>query len=263
MAQLKYPGWTIASETWGADEVVHRLNIVAANFVLDCFCELVGVEALTRFTVEIRQDPVGPMSCAQRDNPGRGYTTDFRIYLDCEPGSYQQLIYQLAHETCHVMMDNRPFHKHLQWISECLCEAASLQVLELARINALELNAALGYKRSSTFVHHYIDRVLPPCSAKWEEENVPVDIFSFYSRYRDCFISDPNGPLTENDLRWRNEKMALAFLDWLKNEPECWRSITDIPSGDAFITTQDFLVSWVERTMYPYFTRALLALVSS
>ena len=69
-----------------------------------------------------------PLTAPKRFNPN--ITADNIVFITCEDGYWSQIIYQLGHEFSHVVMDCYPENESLKWISECLCEAASIYMLD-------------------------------------------------------------------------------------------------------------------------------------
>lgn len=74
-----------------------------------------------------------PMTAPKRLNPYMLNTdVDYFVFLHSNDNMWSQNIYQLAHEYSHVVMGCYPNNERLKWISECLCEAASIHLLRIA-----------------------------------------------------------------------------------------------------------------------------------
>lgn len=160
----------------------------------------------------------------------------YEIRINAQDTHWCQYVYQFSHELCHVMtnFDRYKEHKH-KWFEESLCEMASLFVLHRLAQNWDEHPPdVLGASEFAPHHRNYAERIqeehrLPPsCDLPgWLAENI-------------------NAMEEDSCRRELNGAVAVALLDWFRDEPSLWGDCGWLNHWDARMdaTFSDYLESW-------------------
>lgn len=248
MSQVKseeVSSWMIDIESFNAkthDESIILLCII--DLIISIFKDNFSIAHLESVPVVISSRP----NTSQNPSP---YTQPlysphgFVAYVDYESTYYCQLMYQLAHELCHVVTRCFPKHDEYKWISETMSGAASFYLMfktsKRWKHHPL-LSKKLGYY--SDAVSEYFDNMVAT-----SKSNIPIR--SFFKNHEDDLKRDPYGDVGHR--RPRNDVIALFLYGQIRRYPKGWSSIKHFEkcqcghSGELSI----FFDSWLEACNTP------------
>lgn len=152
-----------------------------------------------------------PLSAPKRLNPE--LDVDSKVFITSEKMSWCQIIYQLSHEFSHVAMGCCPNNKKIKWISECLCEAAS--------IYTLKKSIPFFEERCPSYVR----------GAKEYIDNIIIKSPTFFLEEIKDYISDNICELKEDptedtrDGRPRNDVIGKHWVKFIEENEEGWAAI--------------------------------------
>ena len=195
--------------------------------ILTVFTESFGKEILCQREVVLqnsRNDPDAPITCPKRYPLYQEQDADYRVVLDYQAVEIGQFYFQAAHEFSHVMMRCYPDDKGLQWVSECLCETASLFVLKRLRSQL---------RNQFTPLHQRFIRATKEARMLMANETLK----SFYEKYKSELAGNAIGPV-QNGYRTRNAAVGLWFMWLLEVNPPGWKSIVYL--CDAPLPTAEY-----------------------
>ena len=170
-------------------------------------------------TIKVRIDrSLGPI--ALYNNSGNNYET---ILLDPNPQDYRpQLMYQFAHEFCHVISDHnrlRSTESQNQWLHETFCELASIFVL---------------HSFEEPELRSYVDDYL-------EESISRLEGIAEFSEWMVEKEDELRGN-TPNHDRETNAVVAYRMLPIFKQFPELWNTFPYLPKSESRL--EDYLDEW-------------------
>lgn len=175
-----------------------------------------------------------PISCPKRLNPG--YDVDDKVFITSEKMRWCQIIYQLAHEFSHIAMGCYPNNEKLKWISECLCESAS--------IHALKKSIPFFEKQCPSYVE----------SVKEYVNNILIKSPTFSREEIKGFISDNISELKEDpieesrDGRPRNDVIGKYWAKTIEENEEGWSAIALFSKiEDETMDEVAFLKEWYSK----------------
>jgi hypothetical protein len=174
-----------------------------------------------------------PIAFSKRVNPLLEY--DYIILITNENSYYSQLIYQLAHEMSHVVMDCCPDEPKFKWISECLCEAASCYML----LNGVEFFRGLNNHDYADKMEDYLINHTSRSLRRYGSS--PSFVVKAHLEYLEKHQ-------TENDTPGRPLLSFIGdhiFFDIIQHNENGWSAITLIPHIDA--TEDDTIHTFHEK----------------
>jgi len=207
--------WAIDSESWPLEDqesAVQQIDQVLAVFE-GCF----GHELLMQRRVIMKHSLIEePYTHALKDDIKPKNT--FEVYLVNVINNPSRFYYQAAHEFSHVFTGCYPEMISFNWISECLCSAATFYVLKkLSSKSEYEsiIESPLRQRRNWTSLKDY------------------------YCSNGDELGKDPYGQIDEStQTRPRNDMIATWFLEVIEQNPSGWKSIARMKDSD--INLQNF-----------------------
>ncbi len=207
-------------------------------------------------SIEIRlSQPPPPRACPLKKNPD--FTADYTVLITSNSPFHVQLTYQYAHELLHVAMKCLPENAKFQWISEIMCDAASLYALKQAHTDSIMQSLFL-----TPYNNEYLDyykNVINKCKACWP---IGVSTEDFCKRNLYCFEHDGNGPFTlDNSYRWRNTIIADEILKVIETNPAPFDAVSfmnDFVTPDS--DSKTFLKEWANIAPNPLLPNVILSL---
>ncbi|MCY4142759.1 MAG: hypothetical protein OXG08_03590 [Gammaproteobacteria bacterium] len=153
----------------------------------------------------------------------RGQTTD-TVLLSNTPLEYRpQILYQFAHEFCHVISDYnrlRSTESKNEWFHEALCELASIFVM---------------HGTGERHLKKYIDDYLEESIRELEE----TEDFGLWLSDREHELREqPSGKLD----RRSNAVVAYRLHPLFIRHPEIWNTLKSLPRSDSEL--REYLVEW-------------------
>ena len=204
------------------------------SFVYCLYAERFGESFSKQTTDVIHWEGDYPISCPKRLNPE--YDVDNKVFITSEKMRWCQIIYQLAHEFSHVAMGCYPNNEKLKWISECLCEAAS--------IYALKKSILFFEKRCPSYVKsvkEYIDNILIK-SPTYTREKIKEFI---YENIREL-NEDPTEDAKEG--RPRNDVIGKHWAKIIEEKEDGWSAIVLFSKiEDESMDEVAFLKEWFSK----------------
>lgn len=153
----------------------------------------------------------------------RGPAGEYQIELSASPDNPAQLVYQFAHELCHVLSnfehnDNPELGNQNQWFEEALCEAAGLFALERLADTWSAVNSPEGLTKASVRLRLYAEDLL-----REPHRNAArgAGLAAWFRRNEAALRNDPY-------LRHKNEVVANALLPLFLSDPQRWRALAYI-----------------------------------
>lgn len=164
----------------------------------------------------------GPMALYRR----RGQTAD-RVLLSNSPLEYRpQIIYQFAHEFCHVISDYnrlRSTESKNEWFHEALCELASIFVLH-----------GTGEPSLKKYIDDYLEESI---NVLRETSDFGAWLLAKEAELRE----QPTGELD----RKANAVVAYRLLPIFMKYPETWNTLKSLPKSDSLIA--EYLDEWKQN----------------
>ena len=203
-------------------------------FVAGYYEKLFSAELLDQ-KISIQKWDVGyPMTIPKRLNPYMlNMNVDYFVFLHSNDNMWSQNIYQLAHEYSHVVMGCYPNDERLKWISECLCEAASVHLLQIANV--------FFEKYSPRYVagnQEYLARQLSK-SQTLDFQGI-LDYIRGNMEYLECDAVESNV-----DGRPRNNTIGKCWTRFINVNTNGWKAIRHFSSSKIIETDRfHFLSSW-------------------
>lgn len=174
-----------------------------------------------------------PLTAPKRFNPN--ITADNIVFITCEDGYWSQIIYQLGHEFSHVVMDCYPENESLKWISECLCEAASIYMLD---------NSKSFFRKHLPIYEKSVEKYLYDHLNKSISLNA-CEIFKYIQKNIKNLTDDPN---EEGKVgRPRNNIIGKYIASIILNNPEGWAAIALFPTDDEKMDYNEFVLQWYNK----------------
>lgn len=170
------------------------------------------------------------LAAPKRLNPS--FDVDNRVFITSESTDLCQIVFQLGHEFSHVAMGCYPNNPELKWISECLCEAASIHVLKKS------IDFYSGYIPN---VREYIDGILKKIPCFTEKE-----IQKYIMKNIKDLKADPIEEGKEG--RPRNKIIGKHWSKIIEQYEDGWNAIglfTEI--DDENMDENEFLKQWYEK----------------
>ena len=203
-------------------------------FVAGYYEKLFSAELLDQMISIQKWDTSYPMTAPKRLNLYmRNMDVDYFIFLNSNDDEWSQNIYQLAHEYSHVVMGCYPNNERLKWISECLCESASIHLLRIANV--------FFERYSPRYVgdnQEYLDDLLS------ESPTLDFQEISNFNRdnmeYLECDAVESNV-----DGRPRNDTIGKYWAKFINVNTNGWKAIRHFSSSKIIETDRfHFLSSW-------------------
>jgi hypothetical protein len=177
----------------------------------------------------------------KRLNEGQPY--EYIIIISADTFDWAQTIYQLAHEISHLIMECYPDNQKYKWISECLCEAASLFIINEISIiwNKEPYDKGFIVKDSNI---PYAVSLKGYLENKISKIKIVSSLKDYYNENAEWFANDPCAD--EGVARPRNDVFALYFYNLIRENPSCWTTISYmsdkmLPDDSSII---DYLGHW-------------------
>ncbi len=164
----------------------------------------------------------GPMALYRR----RGQTTD-TVLLSNTPLEYRpQIMYQFAHEFCHVVSDYnrlRSTESKNEWFHEALCELASIFVMH-----------GTGEHRLKKYIDGYLDESIQVL------DEIPD--FGAWLLNKEPHLREPrDGGLD----RKTNAVVAYRLHPLFVQHPEIWGTLKSLPKSDSVLV--EYLEEWKQN----------------
>ena len=203
-------------------------------FVAGYYEKLFSAELLDQKISIQKWDTGYPMTVPKRLNSYMlNMDEDYFIFLHSNDNKWSQNIYQLAHEYSHVIMGCYPNNERLKWISECLCESASIHLLRIANV--------FFERYSPRYVgdnQEYLDDLLS------ESPTLDFQEISNFNRdnmeYLECDAVESNV-----DGRPRNDTIGKYWAKFINVNTNGWKAIRHFSSSKIIETDRfHFLSSW-------------------
>lgn len=203
-------------------------------FVAGYYEKLFSAELLDQKISIQKWDTGYPMTVPKRLNPYMlNMNVDYFVFLHSNDNMWSQNIYQLAHEYSHVVMGCYPNNERLKWISECLCESASIHLLRIANV--------FFERYSPRYVgdnQEYLDDLLS------ESPTLDFQEISNFNRdnmeYLECDAVESNV-----DGRPRNDTIGKYWAKFINVNTNGWKAIRHFSSSKIIETDRfHFLSSW-------------------
>lgn len=203
-------------------------------FVAGYYEKLFSAELLDQMISIQKWDTSYPMTAPKRLNLYmRNMDVDYFIFLNSNDDEWSQNIYQLAHEYSHVVMGCYPNNERLKWISECLCESASVHLLQIANV--------FFEKHSPRYVagnQEYLVRHLSK-SQTLDFQGI-LDYIRGNMEYLECDAVESNV-----DGRPRNNTIGKYWARFINVNTNGWKAIRHFSSSKIIETDRfHFLGSW-------------------
>lgn len=184
---------------------------IICQYIFNKFLQLFPSSSLKNYKIEISrissEQTSPPKCCPKWQNPG--FDHDFIIYLNYEETHWAQLIYQLAHELSHAVMNCYPDKHQFKWISECLCNAISFCFL-----NSYETIDTNGY-HYTTYATSYLESI--PVEI---QINSLAEIKSFINENLDLLSTYPCNEDSRTNDRPRNNVISTYWRDLILENTE-------------------------------------------
>lgn len=188
------------------------------EFIFKVFNEKFGNAFYSQNIKILQRLNAGPETKPIKFHPELRMDEDFIVYLSAKDGFWCQIIYQLSHELSHVAMECYPRKKELKWISECLCESASIYVLRRS-IDFFQNQNYDGYKKYTLCVEEYINDHLEK-SQTLSKKEVKKYINANFEYLR-------NDPIEENEIgRPRNNIIGKHWAEIIERNQNGWSAIS-------------------------------------
>jgi len=214
--------WAVNVEKWPGETPERILQLT--DEVLSVFAECFGEDVLHQREVMLENacgNEYAPITYPKRYHANQAQSVDYRVVLNNTVNRPYQFYYQAAHEFSHVFMECYPGAKHLKWISESMCDAASFFVL--AKLMKLSPENKKSYFNS--YLASATSQSLPMFQGQAVSE--------FYKENKDCFWTCPHG-LRSKGFRVRNGVIALKMLELIEKYPRGWACITKMRDTPLF-----------------------------
>ncbi len=195
-------------------------------------------------------------TAGENDSPMTLSTTsssgEFVVRLNVRGNLWARLVYQFAHEFCHVLAGPRTWTvDRFAWIEEALCETASLLALHsMAKSWATEPPRPNWREYSSSLANYEADQTSAPTRSlapgmpfsRWLTDHLPLLAAAPFMRDDNTIVAKELLPIIENDpAAWRavrhlhtwprvSEATLADFMDgWAMACPaECRRAVESI-----------------------------------
>ena len=196
----------------------------------------------------------GPM-VAER-SPGESV---FLIFLDPHlefPIYCPQIVYQFAHEFCHILSDFETVSKHNPnvWFHEVICELASGYVLlegqQHFNYKWLEPKGAVPGKTTTDYWKGAIEQARKDkeVSDYWEDEkgNISVSLNQWVEDYEETHLRKQlnDDGWWSGEKKWRNHftYVARVLLPIFIEDPSGWNAIRKLPASRGML--KEYLQDW-------------------
>lgn len=172
--------------------------------------------------IQVQYDPAkGPLIDSTSN------TDIYNILLTVNGRFYNQVVYQLAHELCHITADPR----RSNWFTESCCELASLIVLDkLSMVWDIEPPFINWKSYAPTFKQYAQKHIEEMTKVEFQDSRLPdmKRLRTWLFTKADSFKSIPND-------RPRNTIIALIMRPVFKEINNCWDTISFL--GQASVNT--------------------------
>jgi transcriptional regulator with XRE-family HTH domain len=235
--EMNENGQPLAIKTWRMNNFVGMTDELfnAINQLLRDYNDIFGDSVMNKSVLILPNDgnqipPKNvPFTAFRRYST---FTEDCRIYIAPLPDLYKKenidicsFIFQLSHEICHFVMNTYSDNECYNWISECLCDCASLFFMK----RMPQINGKV-----------YVDEILASVNTNWSHNNFD-SISSYYEQKGLEFSENIHGPIA-NGYRWRNTYIASKLLPTLENNPDSWKAIINMGS---LVNRTDYFIKWI------------------
>lgn len=216
------------------DKFYPQNTATVMEFVYDSFCSIFSDSQLQQYEISVLHwNGEYPQTAPKRLNPG--IQEDYIIQITSEPLSWCQIVYQLSHELSHVAMGCYPEEQKFRWLSECLCEGASLYILDISPVFFQQLNSPYV----ETIRDYLINKVINKSRNYTKHE-----LKTYISKNLDDLTKDP----TEDGKmgRPRNAPIGTYFYKIIKTNPGGWQAISLFADNRMrnCMSLDEFMIHW-------------------
>lgn len=225
---------------WGDARAVDVQTVL--DSVADVMWVYTGGRTLDHILV--RNDESGPVSLYERGEQG-----EYIVLLNIQGRYWSQLVYQFAHETCHLLSnyDLAPNNiTHQQWFEESLCEAFSLFTLERMAERWSSDAPYASWASYAPELQKYADTMM-----QQKHRNLSADLSDWYRLQKATLEANPYA-----QERMLNEKVATHLLKLFAKQPDQWAAINYLNLGEdnGDKSFSKYLNDWYANTPEQYRT---------
>lgn len=195
------------------NNIIQQDRIVCES-VFNEFSRLFPGLKLKNYNIHIKlRNCDSPKCCPKRLNPS--FDIDFLIYLNFDELFWSQIVFQLAHELSHLVMNCYPDEHQFKWISECLCGAASFYLLSLSDII---------FEQVPTYIpkaKRYLKEMLDEIPTKSKEE-----LKTYINENLQDLKEDPCNIIdNQTNYRPRNDVISKYWYNLISENVDGWEAI--------------------------------------
>lgn len=161
------------------------------------------------------------------------------IHICCMDTSWAQIVFQLSHEFCHLMI-GKPVTQSLRWFEESLAELASLFFLRKMG-DVWEQKGILGYPEFSAKLRNYADN-------RMASAGMSISLSD---------IMQPDSALWKNliansYLRMINLQIAIPLLPVFEENPSLWHIVPMLGDFSDVASFSEFFTQWKQKVDSQY-----------
>ena len=160
------------------------------------------------------------------------------IILNCEKSYWCQVVYQLAHEMCHLMIPGE-VAENLKWLEESICELSSYIFLPKIKKYWLRLAATAS-----------IDQVKASYAPFFEEyvldDQLKSEAFDLASLIGNPDSNELSSLISDCCMRNKNTYIAINLLPIFKTLPLTWHAVPYLGAIPPNQSLSASLKQWIE-----------------